>query len=407
MLLKPPYYLKKYFFSYILLLILPVLPFIVGAKLQWMIHVLLLCTVILEGKKIIKSKQTIWTLLLIIPVIWSFYSTLDGETYYIIQSLFYLLTPFIMVTLGTQLAGLIGSKRDLYRYIVYSGTVGASFYILIGMFKLGMGIFTDIYMLRNLVLWSSITNIIAIVILLFAERYDQIKVISKKSTKNWVLIINILGLILTASRTYYIIFLIFLLLILFKYQKKVFIILLTSLVGILLFVLSLNSDSLMVYKIQNSLTEITNTKNAASYEEVNTYYRAYETQQALLTYTSGNEREVILGHGLQKLVDLNIYVDLAGEMRRFIPVLHNGYAYLLLRLGALGALFYLIFFIKSLFVWNRSYKDVFLYLICVGTILGLLISNYVIGTFFQQEMMFAWIMIGINFILSERKKKVM
>lgn len=315
-----------------------------------------------------------------------------------------MLTPYLMLVLGIQLGGILKKSEDLYRYIVYSGTIGSALYLGLGTLEAGQAIFSDFSKFRSLFLWASITNVMAIIILLFSERYGSI-LFKKKSTRNLFLVINIVALLLTASRTYYLLLIVFLLLVLYDFKKTTFIFFVLLFLAILLFILSLDTDILFLVKIQNSISEISNTKTFAGYDEVNAYYRAYETQQAMNTYKSGTETELLIGHGLQQKVDLNIYVRLGGTYRRYIPVLHNGYAYLILRAGIFGCIFYGLFFLVAIFKKNTNKKsDKFLQLLFLGAVLSLLISNYVIASFFSSEMIFAWVVIGAYLYIISQKK---
>ena len=112
---------------------------------------------------------------------------------------------------------------------------------------------------------------------------------------------------------------------------------------------------------------------------------------------------LLFGHGLEKQVDLKIFVQLGEDFRRNIPVLHNGYAYLLLRCGAFGLLSFLIFFVFVFVVAFKKNKDLFLSIILVGLVLSLLISNYVVGTFFSTEISIGWVIIGAYFTLRQNE----
>ncbi len=403
MLIKKPTDFKHFYLSYILMLSLPILPFIVGAKVQWATHVLLIFTLILESRKLMISKYGKWIVLLVISIIVSFYTSLSAEYNLIIQSLFYLLTPYLMIVLGIQMGVVFKKESDILKYIVYHGTVGAMLFLIVGIFTAGSALFNDIYQLRHIILWGSITNVIAIIILLFHNKLDQV-IVQKASWRKVFIVINILALALTASRTYYLIFFIFLLLVLFRYRKTAFLSISVILCLVMVFILSIETDNLFILKIQNAVSEISNTREFSGYDDVGAYYRAYETQQAMKTYNSGTEAELIFGHGLDKLVDLNIYVDLAGTERRFIPVLHNGYAYLLIRTGILGVILFGLFFLRAFFIKIINSNTSLYYLIYLGTLISLIISNYVIGSFFSSEMFFGWVIVGLYFLLASKPK---
>ena len=61
-----------------------------------------------------------------------------------------------------------------------------------------------------------------------------------------------------------------------------------------------------------------------------------------------NEEPVsfIIGKGFGALVDLKFKAPLSSENIRFIPILHNGYSYILFKTGIIGLFLYLIFLIS-------------------------------------------------------------
>ncbi len=98
-----------------------------------------------------------------------------------------------------------------------------------------------------------------------------------------------------------------------------------------------------------SLEEVTR-EGFDSPRDVANFWRAYESIQAWRAYADGRPMEFLLGHGFGKTVDLGRNMPFLGDDRliRSIPVLHNGYLYLLLKTGALGLVLYLAFFIRWL-----------------------------------------------------------
>jgi hypothetical protein len=81
-----------------------------------------------------------------------------------------------------------------------------------------------------------------------------------------------------------------------------------------------------------------------SVSEANANWRGYETARAFATWSGGNPVQWLMGQGFGAQVDLGYFQNLTRNPReasRFIPVLHNGYAYLLVKTGLAGVLLYL------------------------------------------------------------------
>jgi hypothetical protein len=81
-----------------------------------------------------------------------------------------------------------------------------------------------------------------------------------------------------------------------------------------------------------------------SVAEANANWRGYETARAWATWSGGQPWQWLFGQGFGVQVDLGYFQNLTRNPReaaRFIPVLHNGYAYLLVKTGLAGVVCYL------------------------------------------------------------------
>lgn len=394
-------YKGKIRISYILVLSLPIITFFVSTKIFWGIAVIILILTFLENKGIVRTRKYSLLLFFIVPTFIAFLFSINSSPYYILQSLFYLLTPIIFLSIGMQYS-IIVDRDDILKYIIYYGTIGALTFLLLTLVRVGTNVFTDIASARVATLWGSIANVAAIIIILFASRND-INIIQKNSQKIALIVINSMALILTASRTYYLCFLVFLIIFLYRYNKKLMVLFVIVFTFLFSSILTVETDILFIKRIQNSISEISNSQEFSGYDDVNTFYRAYETRQAIATYFNGNEMNLVFGHGLEKMVDLEYYVQLGEDFRRYIPVLHNGYAYLLLREGIFGLICIFLFFYKVIKFGFDKKNQQFMPMILAGMIFSLLISNYVVGTFFSTEMSFAWMFIGVIMVKNEKK----
>lgn len=384
-----------------MLLLLPFLFFLVSTKIYWICHLFLLVVIILEEKAIGQNKSRLH-FLLAIPLFWAFFFSFQDHLYFVTQSLFYLTTPILFTFLGIKISR-VADQKMVFEYIIYSGTIGAFCYLAISFYNFGLNAFVDPYSIRNFFHWGSIASVIALIIVLYSEKFGVI-LIRNKAFKYFIVGVNLLALYFTASRTYYIAFLIFILVFLYNTNKKKLFFALVF--GVLFgsFFLTLFSDNILLDKFKSISTEIS-VGNYQTDEEINTKYRGYETNMALETYMSGTELNLLFGHGFEKQVDLKTEVLLGDTYRSVIPVLHNGYIYILIKIGFLGLIFYFVFFIK-LFRLKYNIKEfMFFRIITLGSIISLLFSNFVIGTFFTMEMSVIWILFGIYIGYIEMSKR--
>lgn len=399
--------LKKYHrnaLSILLLILSPILVFFLPFKIFWVYHAIILVIVIFENRGIARTKYYHLLLFFLIPIFWSFlYSVyLNASSYSIIQSLYYLFIPPIFVAIGMQYGRTI-SKEDLFKYILFSGTSGTIVFIIYGSVRLGVSGFTDIESIRRVLVWGPIMSILSVIVLLFSK-YDGVFLIKSKGIKTFLLLLNIAGIILTASRTYYLMLLIFLLLFLLIYQRKWF-----AIIGIIISILviqliNVETDNSFIQKIQNSFTELFNESEFAGYNTANQYYRSYESSMAYETYKKGNEFELIFGHGLEKLVDLKQYILLGDVFRKEIPITHNGYPFMLIRFGTFGFISYFLFFAFVLLKKLIKRMNSFLYILLVGISVSLIMSNFVIYGFFNLEIALLWSLLGAIIVYTEKKQ---
>jgi hypothetical protein len=137
-------------------------------------------------------------------------------------------------------------------------------------------------------------------------------------------------------------------------------------------------------------------------------WRGYETAQALKQYASGTPLNWAAGQGFGTLVRLGVGMRLGGSgdeagrtLYHAIPVLHNGYAYLLIKGGAISVAAYLAFLAM---LWrvgaaaiSRSTPDdagrnAALVLRSVAVVLA--VSTWVISGAFNKNDLTAFLIVG-------------
>lgn len=82
--------------------------------------------------------------------------------------------------------------------------------------------------------------------------------------------------------------------------------------------------------------------------DINRNWRGFETYRALQTYASGSPTSYLFGKGFGTNVDLGFTITLADVEFDRIPILHNGYMYLLVKTGAMGLATYLLYLLLTL-----------------------------------------------------------
>lgn len=171
------------------------------------------------------------------------------------------------------------------------------------------------------------------------------------------------SLILSGSRTYIFSFAV-MFLIMSGWRMlslKTFFILLPLGIAIFVAILSTNSapegrDLTLISKFANSTSEM-NVRDYDSMKEINLNWRGFEAYRAYVTYMDGSIAEKAFGQGFGALIDLGFFMKLGESEFRFIPVLHNGFMYVLVKYGFFGLLTYLYFIFKLIRFGRKETKQ--------------------------------------------------
>jgi hypothetical protein len=121
---------------------------------------------------------------------------------------------------------------------------------------------------------------------------------------------------------------------------------------------SATSQRSFVGKIARSLTEM-NVHEYWDLKSINENWRGFETARALKMYRSGSKWHLFFGHGFGAQVDIGLWMQLGNPQDRgrgfvrYITFLHNGYALLLVRGGAVAVCLFICFILWMYAVGRR------------------------------------------------------
>jgi hypothetical protein len=148
------------------------------------------------------------------------------------------------------------------------------------------------------------------------------------------------------------------------------------------------SDVTMGRKTLQVITEIL-PSDYSSEEDINIYWRGFETYKALQQYMLGTPLQLIIGQGAGARVELGFVMNLAGSDYTSIPVLHNGYSYVLVKTGLVGIILCILFFYKilkcgSMYSFSVNKSLMFQGRFLMGCVWSIIITTLVIGGLYQQ-----------------------
>jgi len=155
--------------------------------------------------------------------------------------------------------------------------------------------------------------------------------------------------------------------------------------GFIFIVFTTPSDEVGTFrsKLVRSIVEIT-VSDYQDLVDINNNWRGFEAYKAFASFESSSISKKILGQGFGSTINLGFTMNLAGADYDEIPILHNGYAYILVKTGLLGILCYAFFYLSllkhSIKFRNSEIQDqVLLSRLLLGLTLSLVFSMLVVG----------------------------
>lgn len=311
-----------------------------------------------------------------------------------LKDIFHFIKPLQGILIGYLFFKTINNTVDFIKTIVYIGFISAiiHFVILLLFTNFATGSVNEIREYTR----DNYLELIALFFLGYYKRFFSDELFTSKLKTKIIFIVIFLSCILYFSRTMIVVAIIIFLSI-YGYTKitqKSVKILFSTVIGIVLFYGYLHSVKIernkpgleaFLYKIKIAPEELFKTKiDRENHKDLWDHWRGYEAKRA---FALMNEQPIsfIAGTGYGSLVNLKFYAPLGNDKKglKYISELHNGYPYVLYKLGGVGLLLYLLFLIslyKKIYL-NYSFETVFIsafgvfYLFTTLTITGIYNTN--------------------------------
>lgn len=145
-------------------------------------------------------------------------------------------------------------------------------------------------------------------------------------------------------------------------------------------------------------------------QSINDNFRGFESARALKAYADGGVPSWLGGRGLGHFVDLGVFLNLGEGPMRYIPILHNGIIYVLVKSGALGLSFYLLTFawlFKRGSIASQSSDNTTQLAgrIVQGCVAVLLFTSWLISGPFNKSALFGvLLLLGLSLSIIERRE---
>ena len=308
-----------------------------------------------EGK--VKAKGIIFLMPFIFLLIIGFLYAYNHPLFDVVKDVWYTGKIIIGLSLGYLLASYITSFRTFCRVLIYAAVIlaiahiiqattafigGASIWEMRSQNGISGYFITTIGLALLLAMWKHKKYIVANqIVYLFSIALCSFSIIISFSRSSIVLLLVLL-LILKGWRLN--------LKTVFKIAGVAFV----TLVFYLNVSISESDNKSLLSKFNNSLSEIA-IQDYQEKRDININWRGYESYRALLEFQNGDVLQYFFGQGLGQTIDLGFYIPLGGKSFRYIPILHNGYMYIIVKFGLLGIALYL-YFLFSLMRFNLKVK---------------------------------------------------
>jgi len=330
--------------------------------------------------------------------------------YNIIKDIFHFIKPVLAICIGYCFYKKINNFKLFVKTIIITGFISAILHYII-----------IIFFIKNIETVSNIREhgtdnfmeLIAIFFLAYYKKFQNDQLFQSKIIHK-----TIFGVLLTSSVLYFsrtmIVMAILTLLTIHGYTiinrkgLRIAALLLIFTLGFYAFLFSINLqrnkkgiDSFL-YKVKNAPAEVFKTRNRENHADLWDHWRGYEANRAL-TLLNDKPIRYFFGCGYGSLVNLKFYAPLSGEPKgmKYISELHNGYVYILYKIGIVGLLLYLLFlfnmYLKIYF--NKDFITIFISAIGLSFIFTTLVTVGINNS--NESLMF---ILGALLFFKERQK---
>ncbi|WP_299223603.1 O-antigen ligase family protein [uncultured Psychroserpens sp.] len=285
-----------------------------------------------------------------------------------IKDLVYFSRPILVILASYFLIKKISDKSFLFTVVILLGFAYSITHI--SMILMNLNKISNVTEVRTQGGRYNHLELIAYIFILTSNT-GKVKLYLTKFTYNVFVVLLSISFILYFSRVMFVVLVLFILAYkgYFRLTKKglrlIFFgtILLTSFMMIVnKFDVDSNSDGIegFIFKIQNTYSEMFESldieKIKRDKRDLWKHWRGYEAQSAIETLNDKGYFSWAFGRGFGSTVDLGVEVRLANEDVRYIPILHNGFIYVLFKTGIVGLLVYMMYiiYLYSLYRLNSN-----------------------------------------------------
>jgi O-antigen ligase len=272
------------------------------------------------------------------------------STVNVLRDLVFALNPILLLFVGFWLGRRTRLGCHVYDTIISAGVISAVFHVSKFVFSPEL-LRLSIQDVRGDV-WAGDTVVtVALVFLLFSGKLEDVTIGRRIAARLPYAFVLTLSIILSYSRAQLIVLLLLCASLWLGFSEgrdKIKLLIGASFLALITFSLAQSNEAQpFIEKFTRSLSEV-KVENYGANEDITANWRGFESFKAMEAFKNSDLTSQVFGGGFGALVDLGWYMPLGDSELRFLPILHNGYAYILVKFGIVGLLLYILFFLKIL-----------------------------------------------------------
>jgi len=347
-------------------------------------------------------------LILLIGLCSSIAHLAEYNFYFISRDIIYFIQAPIFIMLGMLLYAYTNNLRVLLKIIVLS-SLSITLYNFSELIVNPSIIFQIGIDTRFSINVSNPSSLLTFIIIFYARKYNY--KIFKKNYEIIIMLLSLLSISLSFSRTLYLLFIIAISIDYLnksKLMKKAYyasiILVLFVIFGGSMLSVEYNTidDVTLITKFQHSIYEMA-VHSYDRLDEINNNWRGFEAYLGLSKFYEGNWLELIFGQGFGAVIHTPYWI-FSGKKDGLdvIPMFHNGYITILLKTGILGILIFFLFLhkllnIKTTDIKKKNYSTINLSTSLIHAIVFIIFfQTFVIhGIFSTTPPMLLLVLIGI------------
>lgn len=327
-----------------------------------------------------------------------------------LRDIYYFTNPILVILNGANIKRRLDNDTWFFNSIIIAAGIQATYYFAhAGMIILDQGFNLSLRSWRTSFGDSSVIAAAAVVLILINSGQQFISL--SRLIRTIILSLSIAEIVFSFSRTNILLVIITIGCVaiqqgVFMKARKWFRYIGLGLVVLLFSLLLLGKTEAMTMFAEKSLdsfTEINSRLDWSDASVIERNWRGYETHSAIKQFNEYPFYRQVYGYGFGERVEVGIYAYLFlnitnadGSERTSIPVLHNGYATMLCKLGIIGVFLYLMFYF-SLIKYARKHRgnNTSVAHLLVAVVVAIAVETYFLNGLFREHLNYPYIyMIG-------------